>query len=162
MKWSEVAQLCPTLCDSMGCSLSDSSVHGIFQARVLQWIAISFSRGSSRPRNWTRVSHIAGRRFTVWATRERLTHLLFLSTQLGIPWWLHQFRDCLQCRRPRFDPWVGKIPWRREWQSNPVFLPGKSHGQRSLADYSPWVVKSGTRLSNLHFHFFQAKDNETS
>ena len=69
-KWSEVAQLCPTLCDPMGCSLSGSSVHGIFQARVLEWIAISFSRGPSWPRNQTQVSRIAGRRFTVWATRE--------------------------------------------------------------------------------------------
>jgi len=39
--------------------------------------------------------------------------------------------------RPRFDPWVGKIPWRRKWQSTPVLLPGKSHGQRSLVGYSP-------------------------
>ena len=51
-----------------------SFVHGIFQARVLEWIAISFSRGSSRPRNQTRVSRIAGRRFTVWATREAPTY----------------------------------------------------------------------------------------
>ena len=56
---SEVAQLCPTLCHPMDCSLSGSSVHGIFQTRVLEWIAISFSRGSSRPRNRTWVSHIA-------------------------------------------------------------------------------------------------------
>ena len=67
---SEVAQSCPTLCNPMDCSLSGSSVHGIFQARVLEWIAISFPRGSSWPRNRTRVSHIAGRRFTIWATRE--------------------------------------------------------------------------------------------
>ena len=53
----------PTLCDPMDCSLSGVSVHGIFQARVLEWIAISFSRGSSRPRNRTWVSHITGRRF---------------------------------------------------------------------------------------------------
>ena len=53
----------PTLCDPMDCSLSGFSVHGIFQARVLGWIAISFSRGSSRPRNRTWVSHITGRRF---------------------------------------------------------------------------------------------------
>ena len=53
------------LCHPMDCSLLGSSVHGIFQARVLEWIAISFSRGSSRPRNRTWVSHIAGRRFTV-------------------------------------------------------------------------------------------------
>ena len=48
---SEVAQLCPTVCDVMDCSLPHSSVHGIFQARVLEWVAISFSRGSSRPRD---------------------------------------------------------------------------------------------------------------
>ena len=67
---SEVAQSFPTLCDPMDCSLPGSSVHGIFQARVLEWLAISFSRGSSRPKDWTGVSHIAGRRFTIWATRE--------------------------------------------------------------------------------------------
>ena len=61
---SEVAQLCPTLCNPMDCSLSGSSVPGTCQARVLECIAISFSRGSSQPRNWTRVSYIAGRRFT--------------------------------------------------------------------------------------------------
>ena len=57
-------------------------------------------------------------------------------------------RVCLQCRRPGLDPWVGKIPWRRKWQPTPVFLPGESHGQRSLAGYSPWGHKSKTRLSN--------------
>ena len=69
-KWSAVAQLCPTLCDPMDCSLSGSFVHGVFQARVLEWIAISFSRGSSQSRNRTR--RIAGRCFTVWATREAI------------------------------------------------------------------------------------------
>ena len=54
----------------------------------------------------------------------------------------------LQCRRPRFDPWFRKIPWRRKWQPTPVFLPGKSHGQRSLGGDSPWGCKSQTRLSN--------------
>ena len=57
---SEVAQSCPTLCDPMGCSLPAFSVHGIFQARILEWVAISFSRRSSRPRDWTWVSHIVG------------------------------------------------------------------------------------------------------
>ena len=52
------------------CSPPGSSVHGIFQARVLEWVVISFSRGSSQPRDWTQVSRTAGRRFTVWATRE--------------------------------------------------------------------------------------------
>ena len=47
-------------------------------------------------------------------------------------------RICLQCRKPRFDPWVGKISWRREWLSTPIFLPGEFHGQRSLVGYSQW------------------------
>ena len=69
---SEVSQLCPTFCNPRDCSLTGSSVRGIFQARVLEWIAISFSRGSSQPRDGTRVSCIAGRCFTVWATKEAL------------------------------------------------------------------------------------------
>ena len=67
---SEVVQLCLTLWDPMDCSLPGSSVHGIFQARVLERVAISFSRGSSWPRDQTQVSYIAGRHFTIWATRE--------------------------------------------------------------------------------------------
>ena len=59
-----------TLCNPMDCSLPGSSVHGIFQARVLEWVAFSFFRGSSWPRDWTQVSRIAGRHFTIWATRE--------------------------------------------------------------------------------------------
>ena len=62
---SEVAQSRPTLCDPMDCSLSGSSVHGILQARILEWVAISFFRGSSQPRDQTQVSHIAGRCFTI-------------------------------------------------------------------------------------------------
>ena len=72
--WSEVKSRSRIwLCDPMDCSLPGSSVHGIFQARILEWVAISFSR-SSRPRDQTQVSHIAGRRFTVWATREVSLH----------------------------------------------------------------------------------------
>ena len=75
---SEVAQSCPTLCNPMDCSLPGSSVHGIFQARVLEWVAISFSRGSSRPRDWTQVSRIVGRHFTIWATREDIEIGIYL------------------------------------------------------------------------------------
>ena len=46
-----------------------------------------------------------------------------------------------QCRRSRINPWVGKIPWKREWQPTPVFLPGKSHGQRSLVSYTLWICR---------------------
>ena len=63
-------QSCPTLWDPMDGNLLGFSIHGILQARILEWIAISFSRGSSRPRDWTRVSGIGGRHFNLWATRE--------------------------------------------------------------------------------------------
>ena len=53
-----------------------------------------------------------------------------------------------RCKRCEFDPWVGKIPWRRAWQPTPVLLPGESHGQRSLVGYSPWIAKSQTWLSD--------------
>ena len=69
-KWKWSRSVMSDSLDPMDCSLWGSSVHGIFQARVLEWIAISFSRVSSWPRNRTCVSCIAGRRFTIWATRE--------------------------------------------------------------------------------------------
>ena len=69
-KESEVVQSCPTVCDAMDCSLPGSSVHGIFQAIVLEWIAISFSSKSSWPRDGTQVSCTVDRHFTIWATRE--------------------------------------------------------------------------------------------
>ena len=61
------------LCDPMDCSPPDFSVHGIFQARTLEWVAISCSRGSFQLRDWTQVSSIAGRVSTIWATREALS-----------------------------------------------------------------------------------------
>ena len=60
--------MCPTLCDSMDCRLPGSSIHGIFHSRVLEWVVISFSKGSSQPRDQTQVSCIVGRYFTIWAT----------------------------------------------------------------------------------------------
>ena len=62
----------------------------------------------------------------------------------GLPWQLsgkEPVWQCRRCRRRGFHPWVGKIPWRRKWQSTPIFLPGKSHGQRNLVGSSPWDLK---------------------
>ena len=74
-KENEVSQSCPTLCNPMDyCSPPGSSIHGILQARILEWVAIAFSRGSSWPRDRTQVSHIAGRHFNLWATREVLMY----------------------------------------------------------------------------------------
>ena len=60
---------------------------------------------------------------------------------------------CLQCGKPGFDPWVGKIPWRRKWQPTPVFLPEESHGWRSLVGYSPRGRKELDTTEPFHFHF---------
>ena len=70
-----------------------------------------------------------------------LTELNWTESYTGLPWWLS--KDCLQCGRPGFDPWVGKIPWRiflpPEWQPTPVFLPGESPWtEEILAGYCPW------------------------
>ena len=118
-----VTQSCLTLCDPLDCSPPDSSVHGISQARRLEWVAISFLRGSSSLRNLTHVSCIAGRFFTAECPRNTVEKLYTLcpmvifyktiisSIALQLKWsWI-----CLQCRRPGFNPWLGKILWRREW-----------------------------------------------
>ena len=57
---------------------------------------------------------------------------------------------CRRCRRCGFDPWVRKIPWRRQWQPTQVFLPKKSHGQRSLAGYSPWGHKELNVIKHMY------------
>ena len=92
-KWSEVTQSYPTLCDPVDCSQLGSSVHGIFQARILEWVAISFSRRSSWPRGWIWVSCIVGRHFTIWATGEVPT--------LGLRCWSPRRNGCPCSRTER-------------------------------------------------------------
>ena len=81
LKWSEVlvSQSCPTLCGPMDYSPPGPSVHGILQAGTLKWVAIPFSRGSSRPRDWTHASCIVGWFFTVWATQGMSLFHLYLK-----------------------------------------------------------------------------------
>ena len=85
-----------------------------------------------------------------WATMDKLhgKNCISHSFQIQILYSGSDGRVCLQCRRHKrcgFNPWVGKIPWRRTWQPTPVFLPGKSHGQRNLAGYGPWCHKESDR-----------------
>ena len=87
---------------------------------------------------------------------EFLVSLYFCWGLPRSPKWL---RTCLpmQCRRHKrrgFDPWVGKIPWRRKWQPTPVFLPGKSYGQGSLAGYSPWGCTDSDMTEQLTLSLF--------
>ena len=83
----------------------------------------------------------------------------YLATELKVsriiqelPGWHSGKESACQCwrhRRCKFDPWVGKISWRRAWQPTPVFLPGESHGQRSLAGYSPWGHRESDTTEQL-------------
>ena len=82
---------------------------------------------------------------------------LDISLSDGLPRWLSGKDTACQCRRQerwRFYPWVRKIPWRRAWQPTLVFLPGKSHGQRSLAGYSPWGRKELNTTEHAHLLCF--------
>ena len=83
-----------------------------------------------------------------WTWNNYLTEIWHnFINRTGLPWWLRWQRICLQCKRSRFDSWVGKNPWRRKWQPTPIFLPGELHRQRSLVGYSPWGHKESAWLS---------------
>ena len=84
--------------------------------------------------------------------RETWVRSLGWEDPQDLPLQLRQKGVCLQCRRPRFDPWVRKIPWRRKWQPTPVLLAGKSHGWMSLAGTVHEAAESDT-TERLHFHF---------
>ena len=142
-KWCEVTQSCPTLCDPMDCSLPGFFIHWIFQARVLEWIATSFSRGSSWPRDWTGVSRVTGRFLNVWAPRK--------ST-------------ACHCRRLGFSPWIRKVPWRSAWQPIAALFPGESRGQRSWRAVVQRVAKSRTWLKqrSTHPHIGHSKHESPS
>ena len=88
------------LCDPMDCSAPGSSVHGIFQGRILEWVAVSFSRASSPPRDWTWVSCIEGRFFNNWATRE-VAKLCSMGTILSLICFLESVPHCSCARSPR-------------------------------------------------------------
>ena len=110
-----VVQLCPTLCYPVDYSPPDSSVRGIFQARILEWVAISFSRRSSWPRDWTWVFCIAGRFCPVWATREVQCFLL---------WNKKQRRHC-RWNNIWFGPWKISNLW--------------TYGQKHLCQRKSWA-----------------------
>ena len=77
---------------------------------------------------------------TAWFLPRTHVFLILILPPWLPRWWSGKESAC-HCRRQEFDPWVGKIPWWRKWQSTPVFLPGGFHGQRSLVGYGPWGCK---------------------
>ena len=121
----EVAQSCETLCDLMDYSLPGSSIHDIFQARILGWVAISFSRGSSQPRDWTWVFGITGRLFTFWAIGYKV-----ISKLIFFPFWLWFI---LEGR----DPW----PW---YPGHPILSLCHSDAQEMLVEIPAPSQEEGT------------------
>ena len=105
---SEVAQSCPTLCDPVDCSPPGSSAHGILQARILEWVAISFSRGSSQLKDWTQVSCIAGRHFNLWATREAQGNAKECSNYRTIALISHASKVMLKILQARLQQYVNR------------------------------------------------------
>ena len=137
MRESEVAQSCPTLSNPMDCSLPGSSIHGIFQARVLEWGAIAFSEPDKND------FHTRDGKGFIWISERSESFIFFwiplltryfnrssTSSQLSsmLPFSLPTtLLNTLLC-----------IKRRRQWHPTPVLLPGKSHGWRSLVGCSPW------------------------
>ena len=142
-----VAQACLILCNSMDYGLPGSSVYGILQAKILEWVAISSSRGSFKSRDRTQVSCMAGGFFTIWATREAHICLLFIDKErrylIPAPGGWNDFTP--QLVKGGGDMAINKDPnsccvwstWRRRWHPTPVLVPGKSHGWRNLVGCSP-------------------------
>ena len=138
-----VAQSCLTLCDLM-----DYTVHGIFQARILEWVAVPFTRGSSQPRDWTQVSCITGGFFTSWVTREAQEY-----------WSGQPIPSPVDLLDPEIEPGSPAL----QVDSLLTELPGKSPRRQNLkercmrsADYGRRVPMSTSRLegrSKLNIHY---------
>ena len=143
-----VAQSCPTLCNPMDCNLPGSSVHGISQARILEWVAMPSST-EHLPNPGTKLRSPALQEDSLPSEPPGKVRLKVnyssVSPILGLPGGANGKEPACQvrrCRRRGFDP-SQEDPWRRAWRPTPVFLPGESHGQRSLAGCSPWGRRVG-------------------
>ena len=156
----KVAQSSPTLGDPMDYSLPGSSIHGIFQARILEWVAISFSKRSSQPRDWTPVSCIVGRHFTVWATREYRLEPLFILTFIDQLWFSHILCIIFYCflfcgMLQNCTNWKchdQKSPWKLSTQT--VHLALKSSvsllsGYLDCDQHSQWVIRKPPHAMQL-------------
>ena len=148
-----VAQSCPTPCDPMDCSPPGSSVHGILQARILEWVAMPSSRGSSQPRDQTHVSCIAGGFFTSWATREAptlLLHFLKLSNSgmyFCVSFMVFGKRNMsLEARQSRFYSSVWLV-FSHSAMSDSLWLRGRQHTWLPCSSLTPGLCSDSCPLS---------------
>ena len=141
-----VAQSCPTLCDPMDCSLPGSSIHVIFQARILEWVAISFSRGSSWPRDRTRVSCIAGRFFTTWATRETGSNYHMIQQS---HFWVYTQK---KWKRGLDQTFIHHV-------HNSIITTAKKWKQRRCPPVDKQVTKCGVPITSGHYSALKKEEN---
>ena len=132
--WKWKSQSCPTLCNS--------TVHGVLQARILEWVAFSFSRGSSQPRDQTQVSQIVGRFFTSWATKEAQEH-----------WSGYPIPSPLDLRDPRIKVHCRQILYQLSYQGSPSFSFLSPHMGKPIIFISLGFV----RIKNGHFFIHSFK-----
>ena len=126
-------QSCPTLCHPGDCSPPASSVHGILQARILEWVALFSSRGSFQTRDPTCVSCVS------CISRQLIYH--------------YHYHDSPNLKYLPSESLQKYLPVPDLWQPIPVLLPGKSHGRRSLVGCNPWGREEWDTTEPLHFHF---------
>ena len=143
----------------MDCSPPGSSLLGIFQARILEWVAFSYSRGSSPPRDGTCesclscISRCSLYHHATWEVhsdyswvkkKKKIGHLVVKVFSHGSD------GKVSACSAGDLGsiPELGRFPWRREWLRTPVFLPGESYGHKSLASCSPWSHKEFGTMSD--------------
>ena len=148
-------QSCPTLCDPRDGSPPGSTVPGILQARTGVGCHFLLQCMKVKGKSLSRVRLFA----TPWTSAHQAPLSMGFSRQeywSEVPSGTSGKENPCQCRRlkrHRFDPWIRNIRWRRAWQTTPIFLPGESHGQRSLVGCSPWGREESDTTERLHFHF---------
>ena len=139
------------------CNAGDPGL--IPRVRKIPWRRDRVPTPVFRPREFNGQRSLAGyspKTVGVAKSRTRLSEFPFHYHLLLILWAslvAQTIKNLPSMQETRFDPWVGKIRWRRKRQPTPVFLPGESHGQRSLVGCSPWACKELDRTEWLHFHF---------
>ena len=153
-----VAQSCPTPCDPMGFSLPGFSVQGILQARILGWVAISFSRGSSWPRDRNQVC-IAGRIFTVWATNYHTIVLISHSSKVMLKILQAEIQQYMDQELPSVQGGCLRGRWTRDQIANIHWIMEKARGfQKNIyfcfTDYTKafvWITKTGKFLKRWEY-----------
>ena len=125
-----------------------AAVHMVAELDMTEWLSLSLSIYiyTHTPQLSWPWEPIQTQKLDWWRFKHQTYRTGYMER---FPWWLSDKESACQCKKCRFNPWVEKIPWRRKWQATPVFLSGKSYGQRSVEGYSPWGHKESDTTERL-------------